>query len=142
MSGITGERTAFLTSLLGQRWAPERTCWHVAALVELRLFGRVLPHVEVPPDPSWAWMIAQIAQHAERERWAEVKPLHAGLVTAPDGALVGLGRMDRAAHIGVWLAPERRVIHCDQTLGVVAEDIATLRARGWGRVQFFEPVSD
>lgn len=142
MSGITGERTAFLTSLLGQRWAPERTCWHVAALVELRLFGRVLPHVEVPPDPSWAWMIATIASHPERDKWQDVAPPLAGLVTAADGALACLGSLKRAAHVGVWLAPERRVIHCDQTLGVVAEDVATLRARGWGRIQFFEPVSD
>ncbi|WP_425105497.1 hypothetical protein [Ancylobacter sp.] len=137
-----GERTAFLTSLLGHRWTPERTCWHVAALVELRLFGRVLPHVEVPPDPSWAWMITAIASHPERENWRDVAPPLAGLVTAADGSLACLGSLKRAAHIGVWLAPERRVIHCDQTLGVVAEDVATLRARGWGRVQFFEPSSD
>lgn len=133
------ERTDFLTSLLGQRWAPERTCWHVAALVQLRLFGRLLPHVEVPPDPSWDWMASTIASHPERDNWSAVPPRHAGLVTAADGALACLGSLKRAAHIGVWLAPERRVIHCDQTLGVVAEDIATLRARGWGRMQFFEP---
>ncbi|GLK71717.1 hypothetical protein KHC23_13080 [Ancylobacter dichloromethanicus] len=132
-------RTAFLTSLLGQRWARERTCWHVAALVELRLFGRVLPHVEVPPDPSWDWMISTIASHPERENWNDVPPRHAGLVTAADGALACLGSLKRAAHIGVWLAPERRVIHCDPQLGVVAEDVATLRARGWARMQFFEP---
>lgn len=133
------ERTAFLTSLLGQRWAPERTCWHVAALIELRLFGRVLPHVDVPPDPSWDWMVSTIARHPERQNWREVAPPLAGLVTAGDGSLAALGSIQRAAHVGVWLAPERRVIHCDRVLGVVAEDMATLRARGWARVQFFEP---
>ena len=139
---MNDKRAAFLSALIGQPWAHDRSCWHVAALVQATLFGRQLPHVDVPPDPSWRWMIDTIERHPEHANWAEVVAPLVGLVTAGDGALVALARVDRAAHIGVWLAAERLVIHCDQDFGIVAQDIATLRASGWGRIRFYEPVTD
>lgn len=136
------DRTAYLTSLIGQRWAPDRTCWHVAAEIQRELFGRDLPSIIVPSEPSWRWMIDTLAGHPERQNWSEVVSPHPGLVTARDGALVALGRADRAAHVGVWLQPERLVIHCDQSFGVVAQSTAGLRAAGWGRIHFYEPAPE
>lgn len=133
-------RAAFLTSRLGQPWAPTRTCWHVAGEVQRELFGRQLPDVAIPAAPSWRWMIDTIGRHPERSRWEPIATGPHGIITAPDGALVAMGRADLEAHIGVWLAPERQVIHCDQRFGVLAQDMATLRASGWGRIQFYQPV--
>ncbi|MCS0501374.1 hypothetical protein [Ancylobacter mangrovi] len=131
------DRAAYLSSLLGRPWSPERSCWHVAREIEAALFGVDLPDHAVPDDPSWRWMIEAIAGDPERERWSEVHSPHPHLVTAPDGALVAMGRADRAAHIGVWLAPERAVIHADQVLGTLMEDVPTLKAGGWGRLRFY-----
>ena len=135
------DRAAYLTGLLGQKWTRERSCWHVAVEVQSALFGRTLPLVALPDDLTWRWMMETIDQHPERGHWREVpKPAMPGLINAPDGALVAMARAHRAAHIGVWLAPERRVIHCDETFGVQIESVPTLRASGWNQVRFFEPI--
>lgn len=136
-------RTAFLTSLIGRPWSRERSCWHLAAEVQATLFGRDLPSVTLPAAPTWRWMMDTLATHPERARWREVAPPPvAGLITAPDGALVAMARADQAAHVGVWLAPERRIIHCDESFGVQAETPAALRAAGWNRLMFFEPATE
>ena len=135
------DRSAYLTGLIGRPWSRERSCWHLAAEVQMALFGRDLPSVTLPADPTWRWMIGTLAAHPERARWREVPPAPLpGLITAPDGALVAMARADRAAHVGVWLAPERVVIHCDETFGVQADAPAALRAAGWNRLMFFEPA--
>ena len=115
-------------------------CWHLARYLHRELFARELPDVEVPPDPSWEWMIESFDQHPERRNWAEVKSDSMGLTQAGDGAIVLMARSVRSAHCGVWLRPERLVIHADQAIGqVICEDLATLRARGWRRLRFYEP---
>jgi hypothetical protein len=139
------DRTAFLRDLIGKRWAagacgPETfDCWHLARLVQKELFGRELPSISVPDDPAWAWLLETIAAHPERARWVERPTLNGHLINARDGALVLMARVQRAAHIGVWFAPECGVIHCDQPSGVKFEDLAVLRASGWRKVMFFEP---
>ncbi|TSJ64616.1 hypothetical protein FO470_04985 [Starkeya sp. 3C] len=137
------DRSAYLTSLIGRPWSRGYSCWHLAVEVQQALFGRNLPDVRLPDQPSWRWMIDTIEAHPERQKWRETAAAQVvGLITAPDGALVAMARADRVAHIGVWLAPERLVLHCDETFGVLAESVATLRASGWGRVRFFEPATD
>ncbi|MDF2622017.1 MAG: NlpC/P60 family protein [Xanthobacteraceae bacterium] len=137
------DRTAYLTSLIGRPWSRERSCWALAQEIELDLFGRILPDITLPDALGWRWMMDTIASHPERERWCEVPPPPVpGLIAAPDGALVAMARADRAAHIGVWLAPERRVIHCDEAFGVQIEAAPALRAAGWNRLRFYEPVTD
>jgi hypothetical protein len=137
-------RTTFLRALIGKRWEANARgpdafdCWHLAQHVERHLFGRELPDVEVPYDLTWSWLLAIIESHPERASWASF-PQHSGLISANDGALVLMARAMRAAHFGVWLAPERGVIHCDRPCGVMFEDPATLRASGWRRLMFYEP---
>jgi hypothetical protein len=85
-------------------------------------------------------MLQTIGAHPEQANWFErLQPN--GVIVADDGALVLMARVQRAAHIGVWLLPEQGVIHCDQTSGVVFEDAATLRAAGWRKLMFYEPRS-
>jgi hypothetical protein len=62
-----------------------------------------------------------------------------GLVTAGDGAMVLMARHDRPGHVGVWLQPERRIIHADQP-AVTLQDLAGLRASGWRKLRFYEPA--
>lgn len=131
-------RQAYLESLLGRPWSREQSCWHLAKEVQLELFQRELPEVILPEDVTWSWMIRAIDSHPERERWQEVKPTAPGLVPASDGALVAMARAERAAHIGVWLAPERRVLHCDELTGVVAQPVSLVRAAGWNQARFYE----
>jgi cell wall-associated NlpC family hydrolase len=133
-----------LSSLIGKHWAAngrgpyEFDCWHFACHVQRQWFGRELPSVDVPAEPGWAWMLQTIAAHPEQAKWLE-RPQPDSLIIAGDGALVLMARTKRAAHIGVWLLPERGVIHCDQTSGVMFEDAATLRAAGWRKLMFYEP---
>jgi len=134
------DRTAFLRSLIGRPWSSSASCWHLAMEVEREMFGRDLPDVEVPSLPSWRWMIDSIEGHPERARWREVERGPHGLVTAADGALVLMARSNRPAHIGVWLRPEQAIIHADQGAGVMLELLTTLRARGWARLRFYEPI--
>jgi hypothetical protein len=141
---IMNGRTTFLRALIGKRWEANARgpdafdCWHLAQHVERHLFGRKLPDVEVPYDLTWSGLLAIIESHPERANWGAF-PQHDGLICANDGALVLMARAMRAAHFGVWLAPERGVIHCDRPGGVMFEDPATLRASGWRRLMFYEP---
>jgi cell wall-associated NlpC family hydrolase len=137
-------RATFLRRLVGKRWAAngrgpdEFDCWHLARHVERQLFGRELPEIEEPNDLSWVWLLNAFSSHPECRNWIE-RPQANGLITAADGALVLMARAKRAAHVGVWLLPEQRVMHCDQVSGVMFEDPATLRASGWRKLMFFEP---
>lgn len=133
------DRAAYLTALIGRPWSAAQSCWHLACEVERDLFGRTLPEVSVPADPSWRWMIDAIAAHPEHARWHEVEPAPGGIITAADGALVLMSRATRAAHIGVWLASHGSVIHADPAAGVALDSLSSLRARGWARLRFFEP---
>ncbi len=134
------DRSAFLRSLIGRPWSSEASCWHLAREVERELFARDLPDVTVREVPTWRWIIAAIESHPERARWREVEQRAAGLVTAADGALVLMASVRLPAHIGVWLTSHQAVIHADQGLGVMLEPIPSLRARGWARLRFYEPI--
>lgn len=139
-------REQVLAELIGLPWRANARgpdaydCWHLARHLQHTLFSRDLPSVAVPDHPDWRWMIAAIDQHPERKQWHEI-PQTNGLITAADGALVLMARSDQSAHIGLWLVPERRIIHCDQGTGVVMEAPSMLRAGGWRTLRFFEPRS-
>jgi hypothetical protein len=144
---IGADRSTFLSGLIGAPWAagghgPAWDCWHLAAHVQSVLFGRTLPAVDVPAAPSWGWMISTIRDHGERARWYEVEPATHGLVGADDGALVLMARCDRPAHIGVWLAVERGVIHADARIGVTFQSLATVKAAGWAKLRFYQPATE
>jgi hypothetical protein len=137
-------RSDVINSLLAKPWeanahGPDAfDCWHLAMFVQRELFSLNLPDVDVPENPSWAWMIEAIDGHAERGNWRLVPADRMGLVTAADGAMVLMARSDRPAHIGVWLKPERFVIHADPRNGVVCDGLLDLRTKGWAKLRFYE----
>jgi hypothetical protein len=133
-------RAEFLGPLIGAPWSwQSRNCWDFAALVQRELFGRILPQVAVPQELSKRWVLEAIEAHPERHLWQEVGPGAYGIVTAPDGALVLMAHLRMPAHIGVWLKPEARVIHCSEQHGVCCETVLALRQMGWRNMTFFEP---
>jgi hypothetical protein len=107
--------------------------------VQQVIFGRVMPEVEVPSDPSLRWVMEQIAKHPERVKWREADMLQ-GFVTASDGAIVAMAASERAAHLGVWFKNERAILHTDKPEGVVFQDLLSCRARGWHRLRFYEYI--
>ena len=134
------DRAAFLAPLIGEPWAwQSRNCWHFACHVQRELFGRALPRVAVPEGFSNRWVLDEFAGHEERGRWRQVPDGPGGLVQAGDGALVLMARLRFPAHVGVWLRPEQRVIHCDGKTGVAFEAPLALRQIGWKQLTFFEP---
>jgi hypothetical protein len=95
----------------------------------------------VPSELSKRWILGEIERHSERARWREVQDGPGHLVTAADGALVLMAHLRFPAHIGVWLKPEARVIHCSEQHGVCCESILALRQMGWRRLTFYEMIS-
>jgi hypothetical protein len=133
-------RSAFLSTLIGEPWAwADHNCWQFAVAVQRELFGRALPDIALPTDFSRRWVLDEFASHPERVRWEAVAEGPGGLVMAGDGALVLMAHARFPAHIGVWLAPEQRIIHCDTNTGVACESPLALRQMGWKRLTFYEP---
>jgi hypothetical protein len=121
-------RAASLAPLIGEQWAwQSRNCRDFACHVQRELFRRGLPRVAVPTDLSKRWVLESIDRHPERAAWREVLDGPGGLVTAADGALVLMAHLRFPAHIGVWLKPEARIIHCSEQHGVCCESILALR---------------
>jgi hypothetical protein len=104
------------------------------------LFGRELPRVPVPPDLSKRWVLESIDRHPQRAAWREVRDGPGGLVTAADGALVLMAHLRFPAHIGVWLRPEARIVHCSKQHSVCCETVLALQKMGWKKLTFYEPI--
>jgi hypothetical protein len=100
----------------------------------------VPPRVVVPADLSKRWVLEAIDTHPERAAWREVPDGPGGLVTAADGALVLMAHLRFPAHIGVWLDPEARVIHCSEQHGVCCETVLALRQMGWKKLTYYKPI--
>ena len=133
-------RADFLAALIGNKWDWRNyNCWNFAAHVELELFGRRLPAVSVPTDLSKRWVLEAFDGHPERAEWKEMPEGPGGLIAAQDGALCLMAHLRMPGHIGVWLRPEGRIIHCDENAGVCFETPLALRQQGWRHLRFFEP---
>jgi hypothetical protein len=100
----------------------------------------VRPRVAVPAELSRRWILGEIERRPERAAWREVADGPGGLVTATDGALVLMAHLRFPAHIGVWLAPEARVVHCSEQHGVCCESVLALGQMGWKKLTFYEPI--
>lgn len=141
---MSEERAAYLTSLIGKPWQANAKgpdaydCYHLAAKVQKDMWGRSLPAVEVPEEPSWAWIIKTLEEHPDRVNWALQEDV-LGKVHA-DGAMVLMAASRLPAHIGVWFRNERSILHVDNPDGVVFQDVPTIKAIGWQRLRFYEPV--
>ena len=133
-------RSDFLAALIGAPWSwRDHNCWDFAAHVQRHLFCRELPAIAVPVDLSQRWVLRTIETHPARHGWREIPPGAFDTILARDGALVLMAHRRLAAHIGVWLLPEARIIHCSDPHGVVCETALALRQMGWRHLTFFEP---
>lgn len=134
-------RSDFLAALIGQPWSwREGNCWDFACHVQRELFGRQLPSVAVPDVRSKKWVLRAFEGHPERKNWLQtcVWP-DEPIITAMDGAFCLTEHLRLPGHIGVWMKPEGKIIHCDEHGGVCFETPLALRAQGWRQLRFFEP---
>ena len=133
-------RSEFLASLIGLPWSWQGgNCWDFACHVQRELFGRLLPSVSVPSELSKRWVLEAFDGHQERANWREVTDGPGGLIVAQDGALCLMAHLRIPGHIGVWMKPEGKIIHCDERAGVCFETPLALRQQGWRQLKFFEP---
>ncbi len=110
------DRAAFLGALIGKRYqagasGPDQyDCYGLAAHVLENLFGVALPSRETGPLSSYrSWPAS---------------------TTPEDGALVVMNN-GKGRHIGVWLGPERGVLHALDGVGVIFDDLSSLAMRGF-----------
>jgi hypothetical protein len=104
-------------------------CWGLFAAASLALFGRVVPDDDV--DPANPRAVARaFTRHPARAAFRSIG-VPAPVFAAPDGAAVMLSRGDLPFHIGLWLQPERRVLHCCPSQHVVFEPVSHLQASLW-----------
>lgn len=132
------DRATIVNALIGRPYRlggqdREVDCYACARILQRDLFGRDMPDFAMPALAGRATIAAAIAVHPERARWTEIE--------APeDGALVTMARQDCGYHIGTWLAEDGGIIvHAIETVGVVADTIASLQAIGWRRFRFHLP---
>lgn len=139
------DRITFLNDLIGCPYeknakGPDKfDCWHLAVYVQLTMFNKVAPVIEIPEEAGWLWMIQQFSMHPELVNWQEIEQPLNGLITAPDGAIVLMARNKHPAHCGVYFEKERSVLHADETDGVVFQDIPTLTMNSWAKLRFYVP---
>jgi hypothetical protein len=86
-----------------------------------------------------AGYLESIDRHSERDAWREIPDGH-GLVTAADGALVLMAHLRFPAHIGVWLRPKARIVHCSEQHGVCCVTVLALRQMDWKKLTFYQPI--
>lgn len=140
---MTTFRDTYLSQLIGTPYKANAKgdgqfdCWSVVCDVRNHLFGDVLPQFEVPDPPSLLWLAKAFDKAKERDHWKQVEQ-HNGLISAPDGAIVLMTRASHAVHCGIWLTPEKRVLHAIEKDGVVFQDLLTLKAYGWTNLRFFD----
>lgn len=110
---------------IGDPWvAGEHDCWAFARRVWREHFGLQVPAVDVDALNRLACSRA-FATHPEQQNWYKV--------SAPaDGDAVLMGKNDRPSHVGVWCAAGRGcIVHCMETVGVVAHTPTTLALTGF-----------
>ena len=115
-----GERSLFLRGLIGRRYSAGATgpdkfdCYGLATLVLRELFETALP--------------ARGGGLGDHRGWRQC-PIQ-------DGALCMM-KNPRGRHVGVYLGPERGMIHALESPGVVFDDDFAFAFRGFARRTFW-----
>lgn len=137
-------RAQILSDLIGRPWSltgegPESfSCYGLFRHLQRALWHRSVPLISVPAEVDLRWIQIQFEAPALRRAWRFAPLAEGGIIQARDGSAVLMAGVDRPHHIGVWLAPERGVIHADDRLGVVFQTPAELRASGLPRQRYYE----
>ncbi|CAO4174946.1 NlpC/P60 family protein [Methylorubrum extorquens] len=139
------DRVAFLSDLIGRPYRIGATgpdsfdCYGLARHIQAALYD-----VPMPELPFVAATTRQQAEamlnHAERQKWREI-PEH----EAQDGNLVLMGNVaGRDFHLGTYVVAGTAgvVLHIRETVGVVADDLQSLRAIGFNYLRCFTRIRD
>lgn len=116
----------FISGSIGKPWSVKENCWTLTARIQRDYFGRELPLALLPRTDEERHSI--IHTSPERARWKCVpQPEHGAVVlmSAKESP-----RVDKHAGVCVFFGGPI-IVHVDDPHGVVADDIVTLRARGW-----------
>lgn len=138
------DRSAILCDLIGKPWAidgegPDAwSCYGLFRHLQKTLWGREAPLVSVPADADLRWVQSRFDRRDLRRGWRFAPLGPGGVVVARDGAAVLMAGSQTPHHIGIWLAPERGIIHADDRQGVSFQSPAELRAAGLPRQRFYE----
>lgn len=125
--------THWAEQYIGQPWSEEKDCWWWFRFIQHKHYGIVLPAIEIR-SLLVREVLATFHDHPERKEWHEVDSPEDG-----DGVLIG--RSSNPIHVGVWIGPHRRVLHCEQKTGVVAQSISSLKLHQWSHIQFYRHAS-
>ena len=125
------------TAYIGKPWVsgargPEAfDCWGLVRHVQQHTFNRPpLPEYPIPPE-NRDEVKAALSVATNAPEWIQ-------LPGPVDRCAVALSRGSECVHVGVYLAADGGlVLHALERVGVVAESLARLRARGWSRVTFY-----
>lgn len=138
------DRVEFLSELIGKPWkagahGPDAfDCWHLCQYVKRNLFQGDLPDIDVPRVPTWPWIIEQFKTNEELKNWKDTKYDPTMPITFPDGTIVLMSRLNQPAHAGIWFRPEMKILHCAEDLGVMFQDVLSLKVDGWAKLRFYE----
>lgn len=119
---------------IGQPWvAGTHDCWGFFRRVQAERFGRVLPAIE--PDSYRSLHCARaFAGNPERDHWQPT-------ATPAEGDAVLLAHARHPSHVGLWIEVDGGgVLHCLQRAGVVFQTVKSLKAQGWGHLEYYRHV--
>ncbi|OYX79976.1 MAG: hypothetical protein B7Y77_01165, partial [Bradyrhizobium sp. 35-63-5] len=114
------------------------SCYGLFRHLQKALWRRPTPIVRVPDGADLGWVQRRFDGSEMRRGWRFAPLGPGGIVRARDGAAVLMAGSDTPHHIGIWLAPERGIIHADERAGVAFQTPAELRAAGLPRQRFYE----
>lgn len=139
------ERATVLSALIGRPWrararGPEAyDCWGLVRAAALALSGWHLPDDDA--DPADLRRVSRLLTDPAR-RAGMISQAGRPVAEAPDGAVVLLTRGAAVPHhVGLWLRPERGILHCCPTQRVVLDTLGHVAAAGWRIVDVVVPCN-
>jgi hypothetical protein len=129
--------THWATQYIGLPWhrtgddVTSFNCWSFTKKIQLIHFNRTLPAIDV--DAMSSISIAKLCiSQSKSNNWIEVdKPI--------DGSCALLCRNKIPIHVGTWLEIPggSGLIHCMTGMGVMFQNLHSLRISGWSRLHYF-----
>lgn len=119
---------------IGEPWVRhEHDCWAFFRRVQAERFGRAIPEIPVE-NYRRAACVALIEGHAERGNWMPTE-------MPQEGDAVLLSHARHPSHVGVWVEVDGGgVLHCVGGVGVCFQTVKSLKAMGWGRLEYYRHV--
>lgn len=128
-------------SYIGRSWVnggqgpDEFDCWGFFRYIQEHHFGNVIPAYDVNANDFKK--VANTIMEAEyRSKWELT-------ISPKEGNAVLMAHAKYPSHVGVWLDVDGGgVLHCVRGEGVVFSTVSSLKNSGWGRVEYYQYVSN